>query len=106
MLKGMVYHILTSAEWERARSNSTYTPPAFEQEGFIHLCDEDQIAGVIERYFPEPEDLVVLCIKPEQLNAELRYENLLGGEEQFPHLYGPLNLDAVLDVEPIRNWVR
>ena len=54
MLKGMVYHILTSAEWERARSNSTYTPPTFEQERFIHLCDEDQIAGVIERYFPEP----------------------------------------------------
>jgi len=106
MLKGMVYHILASAEWERALSNNTYTPPAFEQDGFIHLCDEDQIAGVIERYFPEPEDLVVLRIKPEQLNAELRYENLFGGEEQFPHLYGPLNLDAVLEVLPIRYWVR
>lgn len=106
MIKGMVYHILASAEWKRARSNSTYTPPAFGQEGFIHLCDEDQIAGVIERYFPEPGNLMALCINPQQLNAELRYENLLGGEEQFPHLYGPLNLDAVLEVLPIQNWVR
>lgn len=106
MHKGRVYHILTSAEWGRVRSNSTYTPPAFEQERFIHLCNEDQIAGVIERYFPEPGNLVALCISPQHLKAELRYENLLGGEEQFPHLYGPLNLDAVLEVLPIRIWVK
>jgi len=49
---------------------------------------------------------VALCINPQKLNAELRYENLLGGEAQFPHLYGPLNLDAVLEVLPIQNWVR
>jgi uncharacterized protein (DUF952 family) len=99
----MVYHILTSVDWERARSKSTYMPAAFEQEGFIHLCEEDQIAGVIARYFPEPGNLVVLCIESRQLKAELRYENLLGGDELFPHLYGSLNLDAVLEVLPIEN---
>jgi uncharacterized protein (DUF952 family) len=101
----MIFHILQTAEWEHERSNSIYTPATFEQEGFIHLCDEEQIAGVVERYFPEPADLVALCIEPDKLKAELRYENLLGGEELFPHLYGPLNLDAVLEVLPIRHWV-
>lgn len=102
----MVYHVLTSEEWERARNNNIYMPPAFEQEGFIHLCEKDQIAGVIERYFPEAGDLVLLCIEPQLLESELRYENLLGGEEQFPHLYSPLNLNAVLEVLPIQNRLR
>jgi len=94
----MVYHILRAEEWEYARRQKVYTPATFGQEGFIHLCEADQIEGVVNRYFLGQGDLVVLCVAPEALIAVLHYENLLGGEELFPHLYGPLNLDAVRDV--------
>ena len=94
----MIYHILNAEEWERARNSSFYTPATFEQEGFIHLCEADQFAGVVDRYFFGQGNLVALCVAPEALVAELHYENLLGGGELFPHLYGPLNLDAVKDV--------
>jgi uncharacterized protein (DUF952 family) len=94
----MIYHILKPEEWEHARRQKVYTPATFGQDGFIHLCKADQIEGVVNRYFHEQGDLVVLCVAPEALIAPLRDENLLGGEELFPHLYGPLNLDAVRDV--------
>ena len=97
----MIYHILTADDWERARTSRFYTPAAFEQEGFIHLCEAGQLAEVGNRYFRGQRDLVVLWVEPEALTAELRYENLVGGEELFPHLYGPLNLEAVRGVVPI-----
>jgi uncharacterized protein (DUF952 family) len=100
MKKGtsMIYHILKAEEWEHVRNSRVYAPMMFEQEGFIHLCMADQLAGVVDRYFSGQEQLALLCVEPEALVARLQYENLVGGEEQFPHLYGPLNLDAVRDV--------
>ena len=101
--EGMIYHILKAEEWEHARNSRVYTPVTFEQEGFIHLCTADQIAGVVDRYFYGQAHLVMLSIAPEALAVKLHYENLLGGEELFPHLYGPLNLDAVRDVIHFRS---
>jgi uncharacterized protein (DUF952 family) len=94
----MIYHILKAQDWERVRSHSAYTPLSFRQDGFIHMCAQDQFEGVVNRYFLGQGELVALCAAPESLVAELRYENLDGGDELFPHLYGPLNLDAVRDV--------
>jgi uncharacterized protein (DUF952 family) len=94
----MIYHILTSNEWERAREQESYIPDTFTRDGFIHLCEAKQMEGVIRRYFTGQDGLVALCVAVESLRAPLRYENLLGGDELFPHLYGPLNLDAVTDV--------
>jgi uncharacterized protein (DUF952 family) len=94
----MIYHILKAQEWELARSQSVYIPVTFGQDGFIHMCTQGQFEGVVNRYFLGQGDLVALCLAPEDLVAALRYENLEGGEELFPHLYGSLNLDAVRDV--------
>ena len=94
----MIYHILRSDEWERVREQESYTPETFTQDGFIHLCEAGQMEGVIRRYFTGQDGLVALCVAVESLRAPLRYENVLGGDELFPHLYGPLNLDAVIDV--------
>jgi uncharacterized protein (DUF952 family) len=99
----MVYHILKAEDWEQVRKQQTYTPDKFAQDGFIHLCERDQIEGVVSRYFAGQGDLVGLCIALEALQAPLRYENLSGGDELFPHLYGPLNLDAVRDVISLRS---
>jgi uncharacterized protein (DUF952 family) len=94
----MIYHVLKADEWEYARKQKDYTPATFDQDGFIHLCKADQFEAVVSRYFLGQGDLATLCLAPEALNAPLRYENLLGGDELYPHLYGPLNLDAVMNV--------
>ena len=40
---------------------------------------------------------MVLEIDPDRLRWELRWE--ASGDEHFPHLYGPLGLDAVISVQ-------
>lgn len=90
-----LYHIAPRADWERARARGVYDYDALATDGFIHCCHEDQIAGVAETWFRGRSDLVLLAIDPDRLDAELRIE---GG---FPHVYGPIAIDAITAVTPL-----
>src|SRR5207249_12281554 len=68
------------------------------QVGFVHSAFKEQGAGVANSFFRGVAKLVVLRISIDKLNAEVRYEDLEGGNVLFPHVYGPLNLDAVVAV--------
>jgi uncharacterized protein (DUF952 family) len=52
-------------------------------------------------YADEAESLVLLTIEVARLDGELRYEPGTGTDERFPHVYGPIRVDAVVSVEPI-----
>jgi len=67
-----------------------------EQVGFVHLAYEHQCRGVLERYYSDRPDAVVLVLDPERLESDVRDEPPAQGGEAFPHLYGELPLDAVL----------
>jgi uncharacterized protein (DUF952 family)/quercetin dioxygenase-like cupin family protein len=97
----VIFHITTRSAWEAARASGRYEAPSLAAEGFIHLSDLDQVAGVAEARFSGEDDIVVLCAAADRLEAPLIYETSDAGEETFPHLYGPLNLDAVLAVTPL-----
>lgn len=88
-----LYHLATAADWD-ARDDA-YVPAPFAGEGFIHCSTAAQLAGVARRFFRGRERLVLLTIDPDRVTVPIRYENLEGGRESFPHVYGPLNLDAV-----------
>lgn len=94
----MIYHITTLREWEQAQVKGEYVPQAFAADGFIHCSDHYQIEDTANRYYASTPDLVVLEIDTDKLLSPLVYENLLGGEMTFPHVYGHLNLDAVISV--------
>jgi uncharacterized protein (DUF952 family) len=96
----MIYHITLATDWQPALTTGSYTPPAFATEGFIHCCQFEQLVAVGQRYFRGQMGLVVLCIDPAQVTAPLQYEAGAGRDELFPHLYGPLNLEAVHRVVP------
>jgi uncharacterized protein (DUF952 family) len=68
------------------------------EEGFIHCSDPRQLEGVANRLFRGRSELVLLIIDPERLGGEVRWENLEGGDELFPHIYGAIEIAAVLDV--------
>jgi diamine N-acetyltransferase len=91
---GLILHIATRAAWEHA--GGTYEPASLGEEGFIHLSTPRQVIAVAEERFRGAEDLVLLLVDELRLQAQapLKYE---GG---FPHLYGPLNLEAVLAALP------
>lgn len=90
-------HVTTTAAWNAAQGSGVYPIP----EGpFIHLCEEDQLAGVVERFYPGPHgDLIVLTVDPEDLKIVLEAAD--DGAGVFPHLYGDLPVDSVTDVRPL-----
>jgi uncharacterized protein (DUF952 family) len=98
----IIYHVTTQAEWDAAKEKGSYTSPALPNEGFIHCSQEEQVAGVLERYFAGKTGLVKLVINTEKLHPQFIYEWSPSTTDTFPHVYGPINLDAVIAVEKIR----
>jgi len=91
-----IYHLLPQADWDRARATGTYSPNGLAAEGFIHCSTIAQLATVAERYFAGRGDIVILRIDPARLSSPVRYEPSEPGQ-LFPHLYGALQLEAVVD---------
>ena len=93
-----ILHCTTRAAWDTAVAQGSYAADSLAQEGFIHLSTPAQILAVADARFRGQGGLVLLCVDAERLVPELRYENLEGGALLFPHVYGPINLDAVRQV--------
>ena len=91
----LIYHITTRSEWETALLKGSYTAPSLDQEGFIHASTARQVAATADLLFGGMASLVLLEIDTDRLTANLRFEEAPGTGQQFPHIYGPLNLDAV-----------
>ncbi|TRZ82262.1 MAG: DUF952 domain-containing protein [Sediminibacterium sp.] len=93
-----IYHITTLKEWEAAKLKNEYTPVTYEQDGFIHCSVEKQIPGVLDRFYKGQIGLVKLKIEKEKVQRPVLFELALDLDELFPHIYGPLNLDSVVEV--------
>ena len=70
-------------------------------EGFIHTSKQHQVKGVLERYYAGKSDLLLLTIDPTKLTAPLKYEIAPSVNEWFPHVYGNINIDAVVNIDNI-----
>ena len=96
-----IYHITTRLEWDAAKAQGFYTAPSLETEGFIHCSEAQQLKGVLERYYSGKKELLKLVIDIGKLKPELKYELAPSINENFPHVYGPINADAVTEVQVI-----
>lgn len=99
--KRLVYHLAEPTEWEAAQGKESYTPSNYERDGFIHLSEPHQVADTSSKVFPGRHDLVLLTIDETRLTSELVREpanpqSPPADQPLFPHLYGPLNLYAVV----------
>lgn len=97
----VIYHIATQADWEAAQARGRYEAASLETEGFLHASTGAQVAAIANGAFAGRTDLVLLVIEEARVGPEIRYENTEGGTQQFPHVYGPLNLDAVTEVRSL-----
>ncbi len=91
----LILHITNSEAWFNAVRSGEYGGETLESEGFLHCSTLAQIIDTAERHYKGSTDLVLLCIDSQRLDAELRYEFSAGGGGNFPHIYGPINLEAV-----------
>ncbi len=96
-----IYHITEEITWKSALLEGVYVPTAFISDGFIHCSTKKQVIKVANTFYKDANDLVLLKIDPEEIDAPLVYENLEGKSELFPHLYGKLPLRAVIQVLPL-----
>ena len=97
----MIYHIVSGEDWQTALQQGFYEHASLAIEGFIHTSKKHQVSGVLERYYQKQSNLLLLHIDENKLTAELKYELAPSVNEEFPHIYGPLNLDAVVTTRPI-----
>ena len=95
----VIYHITSRSDWKKAQQAGQYTAPSLTQEGFIHASTGEQVTGTANLFYHGQHGQVLLVIDSERLLSELRFDvvSTHGAEQRFPHIYGPLNLDAVVD---------
>ena len=99
----MIYHILNVNEWEESKSKKFYEPLSYAIEGFIHCSTLDKIEESANKFFNGKSEVVILCIDEERVKAEIVYEDLYNTGFEFPHIYGQLNLDSVIEVVIIKS---
>ena len=92
-----IYHIVSPEIWS-AFEGDLYEHASLKSEGFIHCSFADQLGGVFERYYDGVEKVVILTLDTEKLTSDLVSEPSTGGEI-YPHIYGPINRDAIVEVE-------
>jgi uncharacterized protein (DUF952 family) len=92
-----IFHITQRGQWEKAKILGNYRCNTLDTEGFIHCSTARQLVNVANRFFTNQQDLVLLFIDTNQVQAAIRYE-LAEINELFPHIYGELNLNAVFQV--------
>lgn len=103
----MIYHITTLKQWNEARNRGEFTAPSLASEGFIHCSTLSQTADTANLFFKGQRELVLLCIDEKRLKPVCKYEDPSGistkhhdprVDKLFPHIYGPVNNDAILKV--------
>lgn len=101
-----IFHIATVADWTAAQESGEYTTSTrgrtLAEEGFIHASRGDQWLGVRRRFYADvTEPLVLLTIETELLQSPVVVEPVADSVDTFPHVYGPINVDAVLTALPL-----
>ena len=98
-----LFHLALKGDWEQARETGTYQWSTrgmrLVEVGFIHCSWQEQVAKTFERFYADAGDVVLLEIDPTRLTAPLRADAIPTGE-LFPHLYGPLPIEAVRSITP------
>jgi len=99
-----IYHIAVAADWKRAVRDEQYTMSTrgltLAEQGFIHASTAAQVTLVANAFYRGAPGLLLLVIDPERVGPEIRYEHVPGQADPYPHIYGPLNTDAVLEARP------
>jgi uncharacterized protein (DUF952 family) len=100
-----VFHLTTPDEWAAAQEAGLWTTSTrgrtLAEEGYIHCAEEHQVEGVRARFFDDLDDLVLLEIDTDLLTSPWRSEQLDGSDQSYPHVYGPVDLAAVVDVRTL-----
>ncbi|HLR24757.1 MAG TPA: DUF952 domain-containing protein [Fodinibius sp.] len=97
MRDDLIFHITTKNIFKKATNNSVFEPESLETEGFIHCSRGDQVEETANEKFGSREQILLLVIDVSALSSELKYDKDEEKGGKYPHIYGPLNTDAIID---------
>lgn len=96
----VIYILCAPEAYETASAQGTYKSDSLDTEGFIHASPAEQLTRVANKYYREHPALKLLTVDADRVSVPVKWEAISNGD-LYPHLYGPLNLDAVTQVETI-----
>lgn len=94
----MIYHLVTSEDWDLHRASLFYHPKGYPEDGFIHCSTSEQVPDVWQRYFAGYKNLLLLHIEESKRMSLLKYEKSIDGE-LFPHVLSVINKEAIVKTE-------
>ena len=97
-----LFHITSLTEWDAAQTLGKYITSSLAKDGFIHCSLTNQILGVANFKFKGQAGLILLEINQSKVEAPIKFEDLYNLDENYPHIYGALNLDDVFRVLPFQ----
>ncbi|MGZ5371337.1 DUF952 domain-containing protein [Aeromicrobium sp.] len=97
----LIFHIATDSDWRAARASGAYTTSTLGvtlgQEGFLHCSRDSQVARVLSKHYSDvTEPLTLLTVDTNLLTSPWQLDDVPGAALSFPHIYGPLNPEAVV----------
>ncbi|PFM63401.1 hypothetical protein COJ48_15585 [Bacillus cereus] len=95
----MITKVITKRNWKIAKTTGEINESSLIEEGFIHCSFLEQALKVAEKHFSHEEEVLLLTIDPSLVKAEIKYELASNGQE-YPHVYGVINVEAIIDVVP------
>ena len=90
-----IFHIAKKSEWQKAQEVGSYSHKSLEAEGFIHCSIPTQLRRVADDFFKGQIDLLLLEIDEDRLTSKIEWDYVEHLEQDFPHIYGVINLDGV-----------
>ncbi|MGC2238664.1 MAG: DUF952 domain-containing protein [Pyrinomonadaceae bacterium] len=97
----LIYHIVLPGIWENFKDKKFYEAESLTSEGFIHCSFAAQLEAVLQRYYRDTERVLILTIDAEKLESKL-VEEPSTNNEIYPHIYGEINRDAIVEIEERR----
>ena len=91
-----IYFLIGEAEYQQAKNNGQLIRDSLDTEGFLHAAPKSQLVRLAGKHYRDVENLQVMIVAVDKLDCELKWEPATGG--LYPHLFGPLSMDAVVDV--------
>src|SRR3954469_17985467 len=92
MAEPLIYLLMSPDDHDRAVREGIWAPASLREEGFIHASPVDQLTRVANKHYLRFDELRVVALRADRVRAEIRWEPAAG--RLYPHIYGPLNMDA------------
>ncbi len=97
----IIFHFVKVKWWHLQKSEDLYFSENFQQEGFIHASTREQLQATSNRYYRNEAVVYLLHIDTDKLSSILKYEMSPSIQQEFPHIFGGINKEAIMKVEKL-----